>query len=204
MEMEAKGDDNLLENKTISPFSDLYEMIKKSLDVGTPRKSSASLLQTPTSRFCTPKPGSVRKDVSKPVINTEVKGAPIKDEVVSGDDQPKGCTGSLHNGTPKSVKKQRRSFKCPATEMAGGAAEQDQHSAKSEVSSPPKRNRSTPQRLTMCEVIEHISGQSPKSPVRKRRSKEASPATPAVTERHQKESPRNSGKAHKGMLLFCF
>ncbi|XP_028989086.1 proliferation marker protein Ki-67 [Betta splendens] len=193
----SKGDDNLLQNKAVSPFSDLYQMIKKSLDVATPRKSSASLLQTPTSRFCTPKPCSVRQDDSKPVVNTEDRSSPVKDEVVSVDDQFKGCAGSVTNGTPKSDKKKRRSFKLPATEMIASTAE-DEHSAKSEATSPLKRNRSTPQRFTACEVIGQITAKSPKSPVR-RRSKEATPTEPAVTEPFKRTSPRNSGKAQKEM-----
>ncbi|KAG7226370.1 hypothetical protein INR49_013781 [Caranx melampygus] len=40
MELECK-EDGIQQNKTISPFNDLYQMIKKSLDVKTPRKSSA-------------------------------------------------------------------------------------------------------------------------------------------------------------------
>lgn len=195
-------------------------MIKKSLDVSTPRKSSASLLQTPASRFCTPKPGSVRKNVSKPVFTTEDKSPPKKDEVkvFSGADESKGQADSLGNGTPKSVKKQRKSFQVPTTEVAGSTAEEGEHIAKSDATSPQKRNRSTPQWFTVCEVLEHISAQTPYSPM-KRRSKEATPAKPAVTmeqeeqakttskkEPLRKASPRNSGKVEKGihcLLLLC-
>lgn len=189
MEVESKEDGSGLQSKTTSPFNDLYQMIKKSLDVKTPRKSSASLLQTPTSRLCTPKPGSVRKNV----ISTEDNSTPKK----NGADEIKGEAENTSNGTPKSVKKQRKSFQVPSTEMARPEAES---AAKSEATSPQKRNRTTPQRFTVGDVTDQIS-ETPKSPMR-RRSKEATPAKPAVTspktEHLRKASPRNSGKAEKG------
>uniref|UniRef100_A0AAQ6INL7 FHA domain-containing protein n=1 Tax=Anabas testudineus TaxID=64144 RepID=A0AAQ6INL7_ANATE len=162
VEVESKEDGSLLQNKTISPFSDLYQMIKKSLDVTTPRKSSASLIQTPSSRFCTPKPGSVRK----PVLSTEDKSTHKKDEVVvfSGVNEFKVPADSLTVGTPKSVKKQRKSFQVPTAEIAESTSEKGEHSAKSDTTSPPKRNRVTPQRFTACEVTEQISAQRTKSP----------------------------------------
>lgn len=210
MEVESKEDGSLLQNKTISPFSDLYQMIKKSLDVTTPRKSSASLIQTPSSRFCTPKPGSVRK----PVLSTEDKSTHKKDEVVvfSGVNEFKVPADSLTVGTPKSVKKQRKSFQVPTAEIAESTSEKGEHSAKSDTTSPPKRNRVTPQRFTACEVNEQISAQRTKSPVR--RSREVTPTKPAVTgEQDQakstsktvsphKASPGKLGKVEKGIQCF--
>ncbi|XP_044035655.1 proliferation marker protein Ki-67 isoform X2 [Siniperca chuatsi] len=208
VEVESKEDDSLLQSKTTSPFNDLYQMIKKSLDVKTPRKSSASLLQTPTSRFCTPKPCSVMKNYGKPVISTEDKSTPKKNEtkVSLGAGETEGEAGRISNGTPKSVKKQRKSFQVPSTEMARPEAE---NAAKSEATSPQKRNRATPPRFTVCEVIEQVSTQLLKSPMR-RRSKEATPTKSAVTKEQEeqvvtspktqhlrKASPRNSGKAEK-------
>ncbi|XP_049916835.1 proliferation marker protein Ki-67 isoform X2 [Epinephelus moara] len=183
------------EGKTASPFNDLYQMIKKSLDVKTPRKSSASLLQTPTSRFCTPKPASVRKN-DEPVTCTEDKSTSQKNEakVCPGADESKGAENTS-SGTPKSVKKQRRSSQGPSTEMAAPEVEKAE---KSEATSPQKRIRTPPQRYTACEVIEQVTAQSPKSPLR-RRSKEAKPAViqeqeaQAVTSPKTKRSPRNSG-----------
>ncbi|KAL7371914.1 hypothetical protein ABVT39_006895 [Epinephelus coioides] len=174
------------EGKTASPFNDLYQMIKKSLDVKTPRKSSASLLQTPTSRFCTPKPASVRKN-DEPVTCTEDKSTPQKNEakVCPGADETKGAENTS-GGTPKSVKKQRRSSQGPSTEMAAPEVEKAE---KSEATSPQKRIRTPPQRYTACEVIEQVTAQSPKSPLR-RRSNEAKPA---VTSPKTKRSPKNSG-----------
>lgn len=170
MEVEPKQDSSLQQSKTASPFGDLYQMIKQSLDVKTPRKSSASVLQTPTSRFCTPRPVSVRENEGKAVISTEDKSTPQKEEakvpVVAEETKEAENVG---NTTPKSAKKQRRSFQTPSTEMA--AAE---NAAQSEETTPQKRVRTPPQRFT-CE----------ESPVR-RRSKEA---TPAVTKEQEETSP---------------
>ncbi|XP_073345459.1 proliferation marker protein Ki-67 [Pagrus major] len=203
VEVEPKEDDGLLQNKTASPFNDLYQMIKKSLDVKTPRKSSVSLLQTPISKLCTPKPISVRKSGGKPVISSEDKSTPKKDEAkVSSGAETKEEAEKMGNGTPKSVKKQRKSFEVPSTVMAGPEAG---NGAKSEAMSPQKRNRSPPQRFTASEVIEQVSTQTPKSPVR-RRSKEATPTKPAVSKEQEKQavtspktkaSPKNSGKVEK-------
>ncbi|XP_045925064.1 proliferation marker protein Ki-67 isoform X1 [Micropterus dolomieu] len=188
--VESKEDDGLLQGKTTSPFKDLYQMIKKSLDVKTPRKSSASLLQTPSSRFCTPKPCSIRKNDGSPVLSTEDKSTPKKNET-------KGENEKISNGTPKSVKKQRRSFHAPSTEMAGPEAEN--------TASPQKRNRASPQRFTVCEVIEQVSAQTPKSPMR-RRSKEVTPAKLVTKEQEEQAvtspkilqaSPRNSEKTEQ-------
>lgn len=181
MEMEPKEDCSVLQNKTTSPFSDLYQMIKNSLDVKTPRKSTISLLQTPTSRFCTPKPVSIRRNVGNPVIATEVKSTHKKDEVevIPGADESMRQTDSL--------------TEISATEMNSFIAEDV---AQAETTLPQKRNRSTPQRFTACEVADLISAQ--KSPMR---SKEATPSkqavTPSKTEPQQKASPRNSGKVEK-------
>ncbi|XP_036936733.1 proliferation marker protein Ki-67 isoform X2 [Acanthopagrus latus] len=203
MEVDPQEDPSLLQNKTASPFNDLYQMIKKSLDVKTPRKSSVSLLQTPSSKLCTPKPVSVRKSGGKPVISSEDKSTPKKNEakVSSGADETKEEAEKMGNGTPKSAKKQRKSFEVPSTVMAGPEAG---NGAKSEAVSPQKRNRSPPQRFTVGEVIEQVSTQTPKSPVR-RRSKEATPAKPAVSKEQERQavtspktkaSPKNSGKLH--------
>ncbi|XP_059180607.1 proliferation marker protein Ki-67 [Centropristis striata] len=161
MELDSK-------EETTSPFNDLYQMIKKSLDVKTPRKSSVSVLQTPTSRFCTPKPASVRKNEAKPVISTVEKSTPKKDEAkVSAVTKVEDVSA----GTPKSVKKQRRSSQVLSADTPRPEAEN------AEATSPQKRIRTPPQRFTP-EV---------KSPVR-RRSKEA---TPTVKEMSKK---RKSGE----------
>lgn len=204
MEMESKEDDSLLQSKTASPFNDLYQMIKKSLDVKTPRKSStSSKFQTPSSKFCIPTQGTVGENDEKPAVCTE--DTPKKDEanVSLGAGETNGEAQSTSVGTPKSVKKQRRSSQVPVTEMARPVVEEVEP-AKSEAISPQKRHRATPQRSTISEVIEQTSAQTPKSPIR-RRSKEATPAKeeePAMlvhkTVHLRKASPRNSGKVEKG------
>ncbi|XP_076615283.1 proliferation marker protein Ki-67 [Chaetodon auriga] len=208
VEVVSKEDDSLLQSKTTSPFNDLYQMIKKSLDVKTPRKSSASLLQTPTSRFCTPKPVSVRKNGGDTVIPSGDNSTPKKDEakVSFGADDTKGDAENISDGTPKSVRKRRKSSQVPSTEMARPEPET---AVKSEATSPQKRNCATPQKFTVCEVIEQVCTQTPKSPMR-RRSKEATPAKPTVTKDQEKQtttspktkplekaSPRNSGKTEE-------
>lgn len=195
MELESKEEDKeaFLQNKTTSPFSDLYEMIKNSLDVKTPRKSSVSLLQTPSSKFATPKPCSVKKDGGNSLISTEDRSTPKKDEtdVFSG--------GAESNGTPKSVKKQRKSLQVPSNEVA----KPQEENVSSELMSSQKRNRTPPQRFTVCEVIEQVSAQTRKSPIR--RSKDATPEKQAVTspkrELLRNASPRNSAKVQTGNIL---
>ncbi|XP_047194223.1 proliferation marker protein Ki-67 isoform X2 [Hippoglossus stenolepis] len=177
-------------------------MIKKSLDVKTPRKSSASLLQTPASKFCTPKPASVRKSDVKPVIFKEDQGTPkMKNEakVIPEADEIKGQDESCNTETPKSVKKQKKS---PPTssENPGPAAEEVDHVIKSETTSPQRRTRVTPQRFSASEVVGQVCVETPKSTVR-RSSRETTPVKPAVTavepEPVQRKSPRNSGKAEQ-------
>ncbi|XP_067344171.1 proliferation marker protein Ki-67 isoform X2 [Channa argus] len=200
VEMESKEDDSLPPNKSTSPFGDLYQMIKKSLDVNTPLKST-SLLQTPSSRFCTPKPGSVRKNVGHS-LSTKEKSTTKKDKVkdVPGTDESKGQADSLGcNGTPSSVKKKRN---LPTTEMAGPTAEEAETLHQ-------KKNSVTPPKFTVCEVIEQIAAQ--KSHIR-RRSKESTPGNLAVTmeqeqqavtappaDHLQKASQRTSGIVEKEM-----
>nr|XP_019938705.1 PREDICTED: proliferation marker protein Ki-67 isoform X2 [Paralichthys olivaceus] len=202
VEVESKEDATLQQNKTNSPFSDLYQMIKKSLDVKTPRKSSVSLLQTPASKFCTPKPASVRKSGVKPVIFKEDKDtSKIENEaeVIPEAEEIKGQDENCDTGTPKSVKKQRKSFQ-KSCENPGPAAEGVDHAIKSETTSPQRRNRVTPQRFSAAEIVEQVCAESPKSPLR-RSSRETTPVKSAVTavntEQVQRKSPRNSGKAEQ-------
>nr|XP_024659260.1 proliferation marker protein Ki-67 isoform X12 [Maylandia zebra] len=180
-ELESKADDSLLQGKSNSPFSDLYQMIKKSLDVKTPRKSCASQLATPSSKVASPKPNSVRKGSA---IFTERKSTPKKSEVLAGP-------GSTNGGTPASVRKQA---KVPAAETAEPRAEKAENGSVIETASPRKRNGATPQKFTVNEVIEQITAETPKSPAR-RRSKEMSPGKTPVTKNQEektKASPRNS------------
>ncbi|XP_007559707.1 proliferation marker protein Ki-67 isoform X3 [Poecilia formosa] len=178
------------EDEKNSPFSDLYQMIKKSLDVKTPRKSSASVVQTPSSKFCTPRPGSVVKKSEKGVVLTLKK-----------EEDPKGKT-------PEAVKKRGKTFQVPSAEGPGPRVEE---AGKSE--GPSQRRRiSTPQKFTASEVIEQITASSSKSPVR-RRSKECTPAKSGVSMEQEgqagkspklknppKRSPKNSGSAEKAKM----
>ncbi|KAK7919778.1 hypothetical protein WMY93_011062 [Mugilogobius chulae] len=170
-ELESKDDDSQLESKNASPFSDLYQMIKQSLDVKTPRKSSVSVLQTPSSRYCTPRPQSARKSDPKSIVDEKVtpKKAGLVDEANAGD--------VLLPPTPKSVKK-RRSAQLPTEQEAASA-----------VTTSPRHNV-TPQRYTVSEALEQIS-QIKKSP---RRSKEI---TLPVTAKKSVVSPAkmNTSKA---------
>ncbi|CAL9698925.1 unnamed protein product [Knipowitschia caucasica] len=95
-EAESKEEASSLEGKTASPFSDLYQMIKQSLDVKTPRKSSISVLQAQSSKFCTPQVPSARKGNRRPV---EEKGTPRQPAV-----EPQTSDVVLP-ATPKSTKK---------------------------------------------------------------------------------------------------
>ncbi|XP_070707762.1 proliferation marker protein Ki-67 isoform X2 [Pempheris klunzingeri] len=207
VEVESKEDGSLLQSKTTSPFNDLYQMIKKSLDVKTPRKSSASLLQTPASRFCTPKPGSVRESVRKSALSTEDKSTPKKVEVSVGDNDSGVSLVTFIDSPLKSGKKQRKSFQSPSTEEVRPEVKEAENAAKSEATSPQRRIRAAPQRFTVGEVIEQVSAETPKSPSR-RRSKDATPAKAAVNMEQEEQaaaspkterraSPRNSPKDGK-------
>lgn len=188
MEMESK-----MEEKTTSPFNDLYQMIKKSLDVKTPLKSSISLLQTPSSTFCSPKPVSVKKNSENLVTLTKDKATPKKDEI-------KAFPGTVesNNGTPKSVKKQRKSSQLLSSDIS----KPETQSTMSEAPLIQKRISLTPQRETSLEVSEQVTSQTSKSTVRK--SKEATPvkqevsSLAVVTGGRTRASPRNSGNVETG------
>lgn len=183
------------EDGTNSPFSDLYKMIKKSLEVKTPRKSSASVIQTPSSKFCTPRPASVVKKSDKEVVLTPRK-----------EDDPKG----KDRGTPESIKKRRKTLHVPAAEVSGSKVEE---AAKS-VTASQRRGTLTPQKFTVTEVIEQLTASTSKSTV-KRRSKESTPGKSAVsteqegqavkspkTENLPIRSPKNSGSTEKGLVQY--
>lgn len=167
-----------------SPFGDLYQMIKKSLDVKTPRKSSTSLLQTPSSRFCTPRPVSVRKNGGNPVTSTGGNSAATADE---SKVLPEAADTKIST-TSKSLKKQRDSGRVSSGEMD---TPQVQNSVQSETAS---------QKPSVSDVAEKEEAPVQKSPSR-RRSKEVTPANPAVTSPNtelKRTSPRNSERAQAG------
>ncbi|XP_035998328.1 proliferation marker protein Ki-67 isoform X3 [Fundulus heteroclitus] len=188
LEMESQEDGNN------SPFSDLYQMIKKSLDVKTPRKSSASVLQTPSSKFCTPRPSLDVKRGEEDVILTPEKEE--EEDKLPADPKGKGSK------TPESVKKSRKSFPAegsgPTVDEAGSSG------------APLQRRASLPlQKFPATEVIEQVAAPTCQSPVR-RRSKQATPGKSAVStpqveqagispkvESSPERSSQNSGSAEK-------
>ncbi|XP_023197128.1 proliferation marker protein Ki-67-like isoform X1 [Xiphophorus maculatus] len=184
LELESQKDEKN------SPFNDLCQMIKKSLDVKTPRKSSTNVVQTPSSKFCTPRPGPVVKKSEKGVVFIPKK-----------EEDPK-CK------TPEIAKKQGKTFQVPSAEGPGPTVEE---AGKSEGTSQ-QRRISTPQKFTASEVIEQTTASGSKSPVR-RRSKECTPAKSGVSmeqegqagkspklENPPKRSPKNSGSAEKAKM----
>ncbi|TWW81456.1 Proliferation marker protein [Takifugu flavidus] len=172
------------EEKTTSPFNDLYQMIKKSLDVKTPRKSSISLLQTPSSRVCSPKPVSVKKNSGNLLTLTKDSATPKQDNIKAFPEAVE--INTINNETPKSVKKQRRSSQVPSNDTSKPEAQ----SGMSDAPSAQNGIRVTPQRVTSLDVTEQVASQTSKSTTR--RSKEATPAKQGVTGGPTRASPRNS------------
>lgn len=175
------------EEKTTSPFNDLYQMIKKSLDVKTPRKSSISFLQTPSSRVCSPKPVSVKKNGGNFLTLTKDRATPKQDNI-------KAFPGAveINNESPKSVKKQRKSSQVPLIDISKPEAQ----SGMSNTPSVQNGIRVTPQRVTSLDVTEQVASQTSKSTMR--RSKEATPAKQEVTGGRTRSSPRNSENLETG------
>lgn len=185
MEMEFKE-----EEKTTSPFNDLYQMIKKSLDVKTPRKSSIGRLQTPSSRVCSPKPVLVKKNSGNLLTLTKDRATPKQDNIkaFSGADE----INTINNQTPKSDKKQRKSPQVPPNDTSKPEAQ----SGMSDGPSVQNGIRVTTQRVTSLDVAEQVASQTSKST--KRRSKEVTPARQEVTGGRTRASPRNSESLKAG------
>uniref|UniRef100_A0A8C6LSX0 FHA domain-containing protein n=1 Tax=Nothobranchius furzeri TaxID=105023 RepID=A0A8C6LSX0_NOTFU len=193
--IDSKEDESQLQNKTNSPFGDLYQMIKKSLDVETPRKSTSSQVQTPSSRLCTPKPRD------KPAVFIPMKeGAEL-----FAHPKDKG------SGTPWSVKNHGRTTQ--VSSAAESSVVEGEPATMSEATSVQRRSSATPQRFSVAEVLEQISSQTVKSPTR-RRSNGTTPAKSAAsteqeeqatkspkTETLRRTSPRNPGTAEKGLTV---
>uniref|UniRef100_A0A3B3ZKF7 FHA domain-containing protein n=1 Tax=Periophthalmus magnuspinnatus TaxID=409849 RepID=A0A3B3ZKF7_9GOBI len=154
----SKEDASLLEGKKASPFSDLYQMIKQSLDVKTPRNSSVSVLQTPSSKLCTPRPQSARKSNPTPV---EEKGMPKKFDPITPVDEAQAVDASLPS-IPKSAKK-RRSAQLPIEQGAMPAVATFHH-------------HNSPRKFTVSEALEQIS-QTTRSPTRRRSKETTSPVS---------------------------
>lgn len=192
MELESKEDEN-----SASPFNDLYQMIKKSLDVKTPRRSSISQRQMPTSRFCSPKPVPVQKNHESPDFLTKDKATPKKDEIkafpVAGE------IDIMSNGTPESVKV-LNSSRVPSNDISMSQVQ----NAKAEAPSVQKRIIMTPSRFTSSKVVELVTSQASTSTVR--RSEEATPAKQVVTsskpQSQRQALPRNSGNVETGNTVY--
>lgn len=201
LEVESKEDGSQPPSKTDSPFGELCQMIKESL-VKTPRKSCASLAQTPSSKFCTPKPGSVLKNNEKSANLT-----PKKDEAELPED-PKVRISE----TPQSMKKQRKII--PVSPAGAVEVEGDECAAKSEATSKQRRSSASTQKFTVSEVLQLLSAPTFKPPTR-RRSKETELAQTTKEESPQaikspksttpkRSSPRTSGSAEKGFTAVLF
>lgn len=184
MEMEFKEDE-----KATSPFNDLYQMIKKSLDVKTPQKSSISLLQT-SSRVCSPKPVSVKKNSGNLLNSTKSRATPKQDNIKAFPGAIE--INTINNESPKSVKKQRKSSQVPSDDTS----KPESQSGLSDAPSVQNGICVTPQRVTSLDVTEQVASQTSKSTMR--RSKEATPAKQEVTGGRTRASPRNSENLEMG------
>ncbi|CAL8300775.1 unnamed protein product [Lota lota] len=115
MEVESKEDGSLQHSKTDSPFNDLYQMIKHSLE--TPRKPAGHQPQTPATKNATPKPqpGLITKVVVQAAAAADTVSTPSKDEIKSQVVAP-----------AKSPKKFRKSLDTIATPVAAEKASKQQ------------------------------------------------------------------------------
>ncbi|XP_077407694.1 proliferation marker protein Ki-67 isoform X2 [Vanacampus margaritifer] len=131
-------------------------MIRKSLDVKTPRKASDGFLQTPR----------------KSNVSTNGKEAKATEANVS-DGESVAEAKSASGVTPMSDKKRTNPPQILASHVVG--PDEDAENVKSEVRSPQTRQRVTPKKFSAGDVVEQSCTPTPKSPMR-RRSKEATPA----------------------------
>uniref|UniRef100_A0A3Q2CG80 Marker of proliferation Ki-67 n=1 Tax=Cyprinodon variegatus TaxID=28743 RepID=A0A3Q2CG80_CYPVA len=165
LEMESQKDG------TNSPFGELCQMAKKSLDLKTPQKSSVSAAQTPSSKFYTPRPGPV--------------GTPQKEVKLPADPTAKVAK------MPESVKKLGKIFQSPSFEGSGHIVQEDSKSG----SASKLRRIVTPQRFTAAEAIEQITATTSKSPVSTKAEGQA--VITSKKEKTPKKSPKNLGSAEK-------
>ncbi|XP_057681521.1 proliferation marker protein Ki-67 [Corythoichthys intestinalis] len=141
---DPKQDCETQQSKALSPFNDLYQMIRKSLDVKTPRKSTATDIQTP-----------MRKS------NASTVGTPkVADGKVVAEAKNKS------NATPTSEKRRHSQIPTANVMIAGKGVEEVKSDAGSQT-----KPRVTPQKLSDSGAIEIICSPKPKSPMN-RRSKE--------------------------------
>ncbi|XP_061911991.1 proliferation marker protein Ki-67 isoform X3 [Entelurus aequoreus] len=161
-------------SKAVSPFSDLYQMIRKSLDVKTPRKYSDNNFQRP-----------MRK-IQEDAATIE----PPKTDLACGE-------GVAEAITPKSNQK----IKNPSQILVSDAAHtplKDAENVISEATSPQTRQRMAPQRFSAGDAMEKVCSPTPKSPMR-RRSKEVTPAKEQGKVMHSPKAD-SAGVAGKAVL----
>lgn len=176
-EEDPKLDGDAQQSKPVSPFSDLYQMIRKSLDVKTPRQSSGTYIQSQR-----------KSNVSTNRNTSEVAEAKVSD----GETVAKAKNISIV--APLSEKKRNNSPQVLSSDVVTPG--KDAQNVKSEARSPQKRQRVTPQKSGAGDAVEKMCTPAPKSPLRCR-SQEATPAKEHVKEMQSPQntnSPRATGK----------
>lgn len=168
----AKEDGSLNQNKTGSPFCELYKMARKSLaDTKSPWKSTASQPQTPISRFCTPKPVS-----SKKVRVEDVQSTPKKSESETASDEPeeKIISGMI----PESAQKERTSLPAQVAEI--NAPEEQKAVEDAAVTTPiTQKTPKIKRRSSQLETTDDGANATPVSPKEKR---QGTPQKPDASE----------------------
>ncbi|XP_061562524.1 proliferation marker protein Ki-67 [Phycodurus eques] len=168
---DPKEDGDTQQSNTVSPFSDLYQMIRKSLDVRTPQKSTGTNIRTPSRK-----------------INVSTKGTPKVAEATVSHGEAEAEAKGTSNVVPTSDKKRSNSPQIIPSDVMTPAKNA---ANKSEASSPQTRQRVTPQRFNASDDVERICTPTLKSPVR-RRSTESTPAKQddkVMSSPHNKNSP---------------
>jgi len=216
VELEAKEPEagSLQHGKTDSPFSELYQMIKQSLE--TPRKPAvaAHQPQTPAAKSQTPKPppGSITKVVVHAAATAAATAAAVAVSAPGKDEAKSGAVA-----TAKSPKKCRKSLDATAAPVAAAVEEEAAPKRKTPKSSQgtPKTKRSslpaetpaapeanatpeeaspaTPQEVVVCEVVaaQRVPAEKPKTPTRRKSQKVAPVASAAAEE--QLDQPEAAG-----------
>ncbi|XP_051925573.1 proliferation marker protein Ki-67 isoform X2 [Hippocampus zosterae] len=163
---DPKGDGDAQQSKPVSPFSDLYQMIRKSLDVKTPRQSLGTHIQSQRKR-----------NVSANQSTSDVAEAKVSD-----------------GETNLSEKKRKNSSQVLSCDVVTPG--KDAQNVKSEVRTPQKRQRVNPQKSGAGDAVEKMCTPAPKSPLRCRSqeatpAKEHVKEMPSL---QNTNSPRATGK----------
>ena len=180
--LEPKEDERLDQKNTNSPFCELYEMVKQSLDSKTQRMTSESQPQTPASRFCTAKPVSPSK-VERFVIPTEDKNIVKTSEVEEGMKsemtvvpvcQPR-LEGTSTSEIVQVIEETRPMEEAMVTRPIQGTPKNKRHTSLPQTPITDGENTTpsfqvTPLKRTACEVVESLTVQN--TPTR-RKSKQS-------------------------------